>query len=141
TAAMWGARGASGYNRTCFARRRRPSRCWRADVGLWDVTPLSVEEGDGAAGGAVGAVELEGEGDEAAARRTDLVEVGQVLDDGDPGGEEDVVRGALIACHLLPRLEDGGAHGVVGRVVVAHGLDLARHQPVAGAPPRVGRLA
>src|SRR5216683_5250838 len=101
---------------------------------------LSVHQGDRAHRRAVGARHPKRQGDDPAACRADLVEVGQVLDHRDALREEDVVRGALLARDLGAWREDRGADAVVGRVVVAHRLYPARHQPLAGAAPGVGRV-
>src|SRR5512132_1837451 len=86
-----------------------------------------VHEGDGANRGAIAALELEGQRDEATAGRADPVEVHEVLDHGDADGEEDVVCGAVVPRHFAVGLEDHGADRVVGRVVVPDGLDLPLH--------------
>ena len=65
----------------------------------------------------------------------------EVLDHGDAGGEEDVVRGAVVPRHFAAGLEDHGADRMVGRVVITDGLDLTLHQPLAGAPACEWRLA
>ncbi len=57
----------------------------------------SVYQGDRTDRAAVGALQLEGQRQEAAALDADLVQVRQVLDHGDAGGKEPVVRRALLA--------------------------------------------
>src|SRR5688572_27361442 len=63
-----------------------------ATVGPRSAARRSVDQGDRANRRAVRALEAQRKRHEPAARGADPVEVGQVLDDGDPGREEDVVR-------------------------------------------------
>src|SRR5439155_2648087 len=95
------------------------------------------DDSNGADGRAVGAFDAKRQGQEPAAVGADLVEVGQVLDDGDTRGEEHVVRRALGRRQLDARLEDRRAHGVVGRIVVADGLHAAAHEPITRRAARV----
>src|SRR5258705_4253741 len=127
----------------CTGARAGPGGRWRTSstaIRERPSPPTLFHEGDGAHRRAVAAFEPEGQRDEAAARRLDLIEVGQVLDHGDPGGKEHVVGRAVEPRHLLAGIKGHGPDRVVGRGVVAHRLGPWLHQPLAGAPARVGRL-
>src|SRR5256885_312205 len=93
--------------------------------------------GNGPDGRAVGTFDAKWQRQEPAAVSADLVQVGQVLDDGDARGKEHVVGRALLGRQLHTGLEDRCTHGVVGRIVVTHGLDAAPHEPVARGTARV----
>src|SRR5262245_62159466 len=82
----------------------------------------SVYQGDRADRRAVGSREPEGQRQKAAALHPDLVQIREVLHDGDAGREEPVVGRALLAREFRPRREDPGAYRVVGRIVVADDL-------------------
>src|SRR5207244_3739448 len=60
-------------------------------------TPASVDHRDRADRRAVGALDLQRQREEPAARRADLVQVREVFDDGDAGREEMRVRRVLVA--------------------------------------------
>src|SRR5438309_9560623 len=92
-----------------------------------------LHERDGADGRAVGALELERQGGEPAARGADLIEVGQVLDHRDPGRKENRMRRVLRAARTPSRLGDRVADAMIRRIVVADGLDAAGDEPLAGA--------
>src|SRR5215470_3076732 len=104
-------------------------------------TPDSLHHGDRAHRRAVGAFDSQRQRDEPTARGPDPVEVGEVLDHGHAGRKEYMVRRALLGCQLHGGLEDRRANRIVGRIVVADGLNAPAHQPFARRGPGVRSVA
>src|SRR5262245_34007934 len=100
-----------------------------------------IDDGDGTHRRAVGAVDCERQRDEATARGGNPVEIGEVFDDRDAGGEEDRVGRVLGTARLSPWLGDGVADAVVGRIVVPDRLDAPRDEPFAAARSRERALS
>src|SRR5262245_46596965 len=114
-----------GKQRMCHraqsARILRPSRGPRCGA--------LVEQRDRPHRRAVGALDGQRQRDESAARDADAIEVGQVLDHGDPSVEEHVVRRALRARTWDLGREDRRPDAVIRRIVVAHRPGAARDEP------------
>jgi len=100
----------------------------------------SVQHRHGTHGRTVGAFHGERQRHEPAPRGADLVEIGQVLDDGDPDGEERLVGRVVGARQLFLRFERHRPDAVIRRVVVPDGLHVASDQPLTGAFRGVGRI-
>src|SRR2546422_457020 len=106
-----------------------PAEPWHPSIHPDIPAAFLIDHRDGARGRAAGPLEARRGGHDPEARGADPAEVGQVLDQGAAGGEDHVVRRAFLGRQLDAGLEDRGAQGVVGGIVVADGLPAAAHEP------------